>query len=350
MAANTLLYLIPSLVASLVPTLLYVWLVWRLDRYEKEPAHLLVAAFVWGAVPAVILSVILELAFETPLAALGSAYTQLISSSVITPPIEEAFKALALLGLARWARREFDGLLDGIIYGSIVGLGFAFTENIFYFVGTWHEGDLHSWGLVVLTRTLAFGLNHAMYTSFTGAALGLARHQATRSRRTALLLAGLALAIAAHAVHNGLLATNTLCWFSLAADWGGVLVILALTIVAWGRERAIMRTHLTPEVTNGLLSQQQFDMVVSRRRRWRQSFRLLGLEGVEQTRDWRRLVATATELAFVQHHATTDADPKLAERGAQLREIVATLRDRIAAFPAAAVSKEAPPKEPPAAV
>lgn len=334
MPVNALLILVPSLLASLVPTLLYVWLVWRLDRYEKEPVSLLAAAFVWGALPAVVLSVVLELAFEAPLAALGSAYTQLISSSVITPPIEELFKALALLCLARWARHEFDGLLDGIIYGSIVGLGFAFTENIFYFVGTWREDDLQSWALVVLTRAFAFGLNHAMYTSFTGAALGLARHQSTRKRRVALVLGGLALAIATHALHNGLLATNALCWFSLLADWAGVLVILALIAVAWKRERDLMRQYLAPEVANGLLSQQQFDMIVSRRRRWRQSFRLLGIEGVERMRDWRRLVAAATELAFKQQQATAGADPRTEGQ-------IALLRERIAALQSSVVVREA---------
>ena len=46
---------------ALVPTLFYILLVWWLDRYEKEPVSLLVLAFVWGAVPSIILSLIAEI-------------------------------------------------------------------------------------------------------------------------------------------------------------------------------------------------------------------------------------------------------------------------------------------------
>jgi RsiW-degrading membrane proteinase PrsW (M82 family) len=318
--------LIASLLTSLLPTLLYVWLLWRLDRYEKEPARLLVAAFLWGAAPAVVLSVILELAFE---AALGSSYTQFVSSSIITPPIEEIFKGLVLLGLARWAQHDLDGLLDGVLYGAIVGLGFAMTENVFYFLGAWGEGDLGNWGMVVFTRAFAFGLNHAMYTAFTGAGVGIARHLASRAQRVAVIAAGLALAIAAHAVHNGLLTAGNLCWFSLVADWGGVLVILLIVLLAWRRERELMRRHLMPEVASGLLSAQQYEVIVSRGRRWKQTFRLLGVDDRDKARLWRRLVSAATELAFKLEQAQNDGDERLTQRLAALRERIAACRSAL---------------------
>ena len=40
--------------------------------------------------------------------------------------------------VSRWAHRrfglfEFDGVTDGIVYGAAVGIGFAFTEDLYYF-------------------------------------------------------------------------------------------------------------------------------------------------------------------------------------------------------------------------
>ena len=46
---SSLAGILVSLVASVVPTILYVLVIWRIDRYEKEPLKLLAAAFLWGA-------------------------------------------------------------------------------------------------------------------------------------------------------------------------------------------------------------------------------------------------------------------------------------------------------------
>ena len=75
----------------------------------------------------------------------------------------------------------------------------------------------------------------------------------------------------------------------------------------------LMRRHLAPEVQTGLLSARQYELIVSRRRRWRQTFRRLEVDGVEETRLWRRLVAAATELAFKQQQALNDGDERLAQ-------------------------------------
>ena len=48
------------------------------------------------------------------------------------PVTEEASKGLFLLLLLWWRRAELDGVLDGIVYAGMVGIGFAFTENILY--------------------------------------------------------------------------------------------------------------------------------------------------------------------------------------------------------------------------
>jgi RsiW-degrading membrane proteinase PrsW (M82 family) len=325
--------LFPSLVAGVLPTIVYVFLIWRIDRYEKEPLRLLLVAFLWGAAPAVLLSIVLELAFDQPLALLSDLYRPLeyygdfISMGIITPPIEEITKGVALLGLFVLARREFDGTLDGIIYGSLVGFGFAMTENVLYFVRAWQQDGLQGWGMVVFIRALVFGLNHAMYTSFTGVGFGLARYSRSRRQGTLYILAGLLAAILTHAIHNTFLSLEDMCMVSLVADWLGIGVVVVIILLTWRRERLWMTTQLAHEVRWGVLTEEQLQIILSRRRRWSKEWEALEATGMREARLWHKLADTAGELAFKTHQeqalgpeqATTRLIPQLRARIIQIR-------------------------------
>ena len=83
-----------AILGALIPTIIYIAFVWWLDQYEKEPLWLLALAFLWGAVPAAIVSVFLELVIDVPIAVLGgeSLVADLASISVGAPLIEESAK------------------------------------------------------------------------------------------------------------------------------------------------------------------------------------------------------------------------------------------------------------------
>jgi RsiW-degrading membrane proteinase PrsW (M82 family) len=321
---GTLWALLGSVAAGVIPTLLYVLVIWRIDRYEKEPLGLLTAAFMWGAAPAILVSAVAELALDSSLALLSPGQQQLVSASLVAPPIEEITKGLALWGLYTLARREFDGVLDGIIYGSIVGLGFAMTENVFYFMGAWQQGGLNQWGIVVLARALAFGFNHAFFTSCTGIGFGLARYRCSKFEGAVVVLLGLGVAIVTHLLHNFFVSAGGLCLLSFALDWSGVLILLAIVALAWSRERTILTTQLPEEVTSGLLTASQLETMVSHRERLKRQWQLLGVSGLEQARIYRQIVATATELAFKKHQQAHMGDER--DNGA----LVAGLRAKLA--------------------
>src|SRR5207247_10666817 len=84
---------------ALGPTLLYAVLLWWLDRYEKEPLPLLLVAFLWGAVPAVVLAVILELGlgFTLEQVILTDQAREIAEASLIAPIVEDAVNALILV-------------------------------------------------------------------------------------------------------------------------------------------------------------------------------------------------------------------------------------------------------------
>ena len=111
-----------------IPTFLW------LDRFEAEPTRYLVVAFLWGALVAALVAGVFNtganIAFQ---AATGSSRQPMLATAVFSAPlVEEALKGLLVLLIWWFRRREFDGIIDGMVYAGIVAAGFAFTENIQY--------------------------------------------------------------------------------------------------------------------------------------------------------------------------------------------------------------------------
>src|SRR5487761_968845 len=121
---------------ALLPVPLFVALVLLLDRLEPEPRAHLLFAFVWGAGVAALFAALINTAgmlFITQ-PALGTTNGDYISATFGAPVVEETLKGAFLAG-ALWRRRGgLDGPTDGIVYAAMVGLGFAKTENIGYYL------------------------------------------------------------------------------------------------------------------------------------------------------------------------------------------------------------------------
>ena len=47
-----------SVLAALIPILIYLYLIWRYDRFDPEPVSLYLKNFIWGAVGAILLSIV----------------------------------------------------------------------------------------------------------------------------------------------------------------------------------------------------------------------------------------------------------------------------------------------------
>ncbi len=259
------LALLISIFAAVVPAFIYVILFYWADRYEREPVWLLAVSFAWGAVPAIILSLIAELALGAPFVAdPASLAGEVVEGAVIAPIVEEIAKALALLGIFWWKRQEFDGVLDGIVYGALVGFGFAMTENFLYFVGAYGEGGFGSLSIVIYLRSILFGLNHAFYTSLVGIGLGIARNQQGFIRRALWFGAGLSAAIFAHSLHNlgaSLTQVNGAGFgLSLLVAGAGLATIFLAIGLSWQHERNVLQSELASEVGH-LLSMSEYELL-----------------------------------------------------------------------------------------
>ncbi len=307
---ETVIGLLTVLILATVPMFFYAAVLWWFDRYEKEPWHLIAIAFLWGAIPAVIFSLISQIVLDTSLSELASPGwgTDLVSASLIAPFTEEPFKGLLLLLLLLAFRREIDSPLDGILYGGLIGFGFATTENFFYFLHAFGAGGVA--GVVQLAgfRAFLFGLNHALFTGCTGLGIALARTSPRWAIKIAAPFLGLGAGITLHAIHNaGATLAGAACWpllVSAVSDWGGVLMLFAILVWASVRERAWIVQHLREEVERGTISEADYHTIQSYWARVLERGRAL-LSG-DVTRWWRlgKYFRLATELAFAKHRQT----------------------------------------------
>ena len=314
-----------ALVAGILPMVVYALVLWWFDHYEKEPLGLLIAAFLWGAVPAIIFSLIAELVLDIPISYFVEPVTaSLVGVAVVAPIAEEIFKGIALLLLFLFFRQEIDSLLDGIIYGGLVGFGFAAVENVFYFTVEAAESGLEGVLLLAVLRAFIFGLNHALFTGLTGLGLALARTSPNKLVKIGAPTAGLLLGIMAHGIHNSSVTFGAeLCWpclITFASNWSGVLILL--TVILWTsmREQRWIVTFLADEVERGTLSQEDYDVVCSYVKRVAARANVLLSGDFVRWRDLGRYYRLATELAFNKRRLTRfPAETDTQARVAQLR-------------------------------
>lgn len=303
--------LIVVLGLSFLPMLFYAGFWWWMDRYEKEPLGLLLAAFLWGSVPAVILAIIFEVILDVPIAVISPAgiVYDLLGSALAAPFVEEATKGLALLALLLFWRRELDSPLDGIIYGGMVGFGFAAVENVLYLGDAMSTDGLGGALSLAFFRAGLFGLNHAMYTGFTGLGITLALDSKNRAMRLLWPVLGFVAGMGMHAFHNGMatfmsyLESEAPMVVLVLGDWLGVVVLMVMAAVSLMFERRRIRLWGEVYVQSGYMTEREVALLSSSFRRWGAALRMLFSFNLRGWVALEQYLWTATELAYAWHRA-----------------------------------------------
>jgi protease PrsW len=192
--------------AACVPTTAFgLFVVRRLDRNEKEPWRLVLVAFAWGAIVAtsmVIWGESLWSAIAERLLVPGPGFDA--STAFSAGLLEELAKGVAVLLLFLVMRNEFDDVVDGIVYGAAVGLGFNFLESVAYMTNLYAifspDGiGGYAAGFQWYSRqVLGLFFGHATYTALIGASIGIARQLHSRRQQVIAVASGFLIAIAAH--------------------------------------------------------------------------------------------------------------------------------------------------------
>ncbi|MFF0451259.1 PrsW family intramembrane metalloprotease [Streptomyces sp. NPDC004609] len=304
-----------------------------LDRVEPGPWRNLVFAFAWGAFAAALVAIIAN-TFATRWIATATAdptSADALGATVIAPVVEESAKAAAILLIFVFRRRDFTGLVDGVVVAGFTATGFAFTENILYLGTAFDEDqDAGSSGFASVTAATFFvrivmsPFAHPLFTVLTGLGFGFAAMAARRARvrRIALPLAGLALAIGMHALWNGSA--------SLLGPWGfyvvyGVFMVpvfgLLTWLTIWSRQRELrtISAQLPAYAAAGWLSPTEppaLSSMKARKTAREVARRTHGPAAAHAVSEYQRF---ATSLAFLRHRAERGAaDPDFTEREQEL--------------------------------
>ncbi|MET9292719.1 PrsW family intramembrane metalloprotease [Streptomyces sp. NPDC003077] len=304
---------VPLLVAA------FCWL----DRVEPEPWRNLAFAFAWGACAATLLAILAN-GFATDWLAgnlsTSPADAETWGAAVVAPVVEESVKAVAVLLLFLFRRRDFRGITDGIVVAGISATGFAFTENVLYLGNAFGEDqNMGHTGLDSYTagtffvRIIMSPFAHPLFTILTGLAFGIAatHYPNRRSLRVALPIVGLLTAILLHSIWNSaanLGQNGFLGGFAFLTVYGLFMVPVFATLTwlaIWIRHRDLLslRTHLLPYVTTGWLA--PTDPLSLSSFKTRSTARALARHayGPDAARAVTTYATTATTLAFLRHRA-----------------------------------------------
>ena len=259
---------IVSLLAGFIPMLIFAGFLYWLDRYEKEPKILVGIVFIWGAVFAAAAAFITNsiLGIGVFFFTNSEAATNLASGSIIAPLVEESLKAFAVLVIFLVYRREFDSILDGILYAGVAALGFAATENVYYIytMGYMETGWQGLWELIFI-RVIVVAWQHPFYTAFIGIGLAVARLSPNGLVRFFAPILGWCAAVFTHAFHNTMasMGSGLLCFAGTFLDWTGWVMMFLFILWNINRERNLVRKYLKDEVDLRVLTPDQYQTASS---------------------------------------------------------------------------------------
>jgi RsiW-degrading membrane proteinase PrsW (M82 family) len=292
-----------GMLSATIPVPLYVILVLWVDRYESEPISMLAVAFFWGALVAVFFALLVNTASGLIVSGLTSntRIGEAFSAGISAPIVEETAKAFILFIFFFLKKEEFDGVVDGIVYAAMVGLGFAMTENIQYYGRAVLQGGGGGLTLVFIIRGMMAPFSHPLFTAMTGIGLGLARQSTNGFLKIVAPVVGLGLAIFMHSVWNGSAIVFGFLGFILIYVVIMVpmfIIILTVIFISLRREGRVVRDFLLADYQRGLLTPEEYNQLCSVRGRMGASFNALSRGGIENWRNCMRFNQTASELAF----------------------------------------------------
>ncbi|MFI0775909.1 PrsW family intramembrane metalloprotease [Streptomyces sp. NPDC021212] len=307
-----------------------------LDRVDPKPWRNLIFAFAWGACAATLVALIANgFATEWLMTTVadssspgGRADADTWGATFVAPFVEESAKAAAVLLLFVFRRRDFNGIVDGVVVAGITATGFAFTENILYLGSAFVSDQEFGYSGIQSTTAATFFIRgvmspfaHPLFTSMTGVGFGLAaaaaQHQ--RARRILLPIAALLAAMVLHGLWNG---SSTLGGYGFIIVYAAFMVPvfgLLTWLTVWSRhvELRTVREQLTTYQAAGWLTPPEPIALSSMRARGIARDLARRTQGAAAARTVGEYIASATSLAFLRrraHRGTAGPDFTTRER------------------------------------
>ncbi len=166
--------LLAGMVLALVPALLWLIFFYVQDRLEPEPKRQVFGVFILGGLlAAAVARPLLDDLFRGQDWIYDSWWVQLLASVLIVGFVQEFLK-YAAVRYTVYPGAEFDERVDGVVYATAAGLGFATVLNFNYVLSNGGV-DLGVGAMAVTVTALA----HASFAGLTGYYLGQAKFETT---------------------------------------------------------------------------------------------------------------------------------------------------------------------------
>jgi RsiW-degrading membrane proteinase PrsW (M82 family)/pSer/pThr/pTyr-binding forkhead associated (FHA) protein len=322
--------LLAAIIIPAIPALGINLLVNFMDRFEREPWFLRLAAFLWGAIIAIPIAFFVERKVDPAVlnVLLGPNASDVLRSlfqGLNAGVTEETIKGAGLLLLFFILRDEFDNVTDGIVYGALIGAGFAMVENFRYFANDFNQFPV----FLIVYRIVLGWLGHSTFTVCFGAALGYIRHTQVRWRQIVIPLLGFLLAVGLHsffdfvdfqasAALNASPGDGNVTFLSLMALIGDYIppflaqiFLLYILIKALAHEAAVIREFLAVEVRNGVVKVDEYALLQNSFQRTKAERQVWRTQGWRQWMRVKSLYQTEIGLAFRKWHVSMGDKPKL---------------------------------------
>ena len=340
-----------SFLIALSATLIFAFLIWWVDLWEREPLREALLRVVYGGIPAILYTGIADLVFY---------FIPLPEAVIKAPLVEEFVKGLGVffifsaafqklfssqrqdggstgtdiffINLILWlgskssGEQELDSPLDGLVYGALVGFGFAFVEDLTYYA------DFRGTGYQLLTfvfqRSILFGFGHAYLTGLVGLSIGLGRAKG-RWWRWVLPAGGYAAAVVLHSSFNRYALLGSYHMFLAYAYGLGALVVAVSYCLM--EERRWIKEELSDEVARGILTPEHVRLAADYGYRLGVDSLMLGRNRQEGWKKYQFLQA-CSELAFKKRRLKQAGHRAVGlSTLEELRHRVYALRDAVAA-------------------
>lgn len=309
---SALMAIIPLFI--IVPTFLWV------DRFEAEPARYLLFAFLWGALVSVVAAYVLNTAGLLMLMRAQWVDPMQTGAIYLAPLSEETLKGLGILLIFLARRREFDGVVDGVVYAGMIGSGFAFSENVLYLGSAYTEYGTEGLTSTFIVRGLMGPFAHPVFTACVGIGLGIAvTSRSPRARATAIIV-GWVCAMVLHGIWNFSALAGQEGFFEAYVTFQVPLFLGFIVFLGWLRRREgrLIGQYLSAYADAGWLTYGEVSMLshLSTRREARAWARTNG--GAPGRRSMTAFQDSASELALLRSRLVHGT----AEKNAAQRELL----------------------------
>ena len=252
-----------SAIAAIIPMLTYLFVIWRFDRYDREPALLILLNFFWGAIGAIVLTLIFGSILNMLFSFMFSEgiHAEFLQLSITAPFIEEITKGFFLLLMIQ--NNKFDNITDGVVYGGAIGLGFGMTENFMYFIA--NSSSVGTWIFVVIIRTLFSAVMHCVATGTLGIFLAYAKYK-KMSMKIMFGILGLIIAMTIHSTWNSFVTLESTAWIAIVFMMTAILVFILVFSLSILGEKKIIYSELLEETANGLIPLEHLHVLNSSQR------------------------------------------------------------------------------------